>query len=429
MHKANRGKRPTEVLNFMRRHDLHAINTKFRKKKQSHATYIHVVSNGSGHDQYVGREAKIKWRGQEHIGKVVENFRDANGARRWRVKFDDGYVGTYAEPDLNDILVVVQKKTQGKQLDYIMVNNRWLTSVQDSGVSWAPSWHRNIKGRADHALVYGKWTWRIQKPPKKVVRNFLALNPNTPDGQALISKFDSAIEKKALEISCERQTIEQQYENLCMAIDFAMQSVLPTRTKTKCTTRTVSQRTKALFEKRTSMGKSDKKWSNADYDKIQLQIRKSSLQDHAEWVGKCADEMQEANDVGDTRKLYAVVKTLSGKIDKKPPTDINVNAQGSLISSAEERADTWYEFLKNKFAAIKAEQARLPMAPLQGRDPGNTILDEEVRAAVSSLKNHKAVGADGIPVEIYKVSPAAFMLLSQLLQRIWREEKVPEKTS
>ena len=30
----------TEVLNFMRRHDLNAINTKFRKRKQSHATHI-----------------------------------------------------------------------------------------------------------------------------------------------------------------------------------------------------------------------------------------------------------------------------------------------------------------------------------------------------------------------------------------------------
>ena len=46
-------KSATKVLNFMRRHDLHAINTKFRKKRQSHATYLHVLSNGTGHDQYV----------------------------------------------------------------------------------------------------------------------------------------------------------------------------------------------------------------------------------------------------------------------------------------------------------------------------------------------------------------------------------------
>lgn len=49
--------------------------------------------------QYVSREVKVEWQGQEHLGKVVENFRERNGARRWRVKFDDGYVRAYKEPD------------------------------------------------------------------------------------------------------------------------------------------------------------------------------------------------------------------------------------------------------------------------------------------------------------------------------------------
>ena len=401
----------------MRRHDLHAINTKFRKKRKSHATYLHVLSNGTtGHDQYVGREAKAVWQGREHFGTVVDNFRETNGARRWRVKFDDGYVGTYSELDLYDMMVVTQRKTQGKQLDYIMVNNRWMSSVQDSGVSWAPSWHRNVKGRADHALVYGKWTWKIQTPPKKIVRNYNALNPNTPEGLRLISKFNSVIEEKVLETSSDSQTIEQQYDTLCMAINFAMQSVLPIREKSQHAKRAVSQRTKALFEKRTNMGKSDKKWSNVDYKRIQRQIRQSSMQDHAEWIEECAEEMQAANDVGDTRKLYAVVKALSGKVDKKPPIDINVDAQGGLISNATERAAAWYEFLKAKFAATQNEQARPPMAPLQGRDPENIIQESEVIDAVRSLKNHKAVGADGIPIEIYKVSTSALKLLSELLQ-------------
>ena len=53
----------------------------------------------------------------ERAGTVVENFREANGARRWRVKFDDGYVGTFSELKLHDMLVVTQSKTKGKQLN------------------------------------------------------------------------------------------------------------------------------------------------------------------------------------------------------------------------------------------------------------------------------------------------------------------------
>ena len=60
------------------------------------------------------------------------------------------------------------------------------------------------------------------------------------------------------------------------------------------------------------------------------------------------------------------------------------------------------------------------------RDPENILQEAEVLKAVRSLKNHKAVGADGIPVEIYKVSTSAFKLLFELLRRVWQEESVPE---
>ena len=58
-------------------------------------------------------------------------------------------------------------------------------------------------------------------------------------------------------------------------------------------------------------------------------------------------------------------------------------------------------------------------------DPENVLKVQEVLQAVTGLKNHKAVGADGIPVEVYKVSPAAFNLLYKLLARVWKEETMP----
>ena len=65
-----------EVINFMKSHELFTINTKFRKK-QSPATYLHVVAQGStpGNDQYVGREVKTQWQGHDYLCKVVKNYR------------------------------------------------------------------------------------------------------------------------------------------------------------------------------------------------------------------------------------------------------------------------------------------------------------------------------------------------------------------
>ena len=92
--------------------------------------------------------------------------------------------------------------------------------------------------------------------------------------------------------------------------------------------------------------------------------------------------MKAANDIGDTKIVYNVVKTLSDKTDKKPPVDLNINSKtGKLIVDATERAEVWYGFLKKKFAATAKETNERPaMETLPTRDPvcsggENSVLD------------------------------------------------------
>ena len=110
--------------------------------------------------------------------------------------------------------------------------------------------------------------------------------------------------------------------------------------------------------------------------------------------------MEAANGVGDTRKLYDLVKKLLGKVDKKPSVDLQVDKQGAPISCANERAAACFNFLKKKFLATPAEQGRPVMPTLPERSASNVLTVTEVLKAVKSLKNHKAVGADGIPVGV-----------------------------
>ena len=64
------------------------------------------------------------------------------------------------------------------------------------------------------------------------------------------------------------------------------------------------------------------------------------------------------------------------------------------------------------------------MPNLPVRNPLNVLTEKEVREAVTSLKRNKAVGVDGIPIEIYKISTSTFRLLFELLARIWTEEPI-----
>ena len=130
---------------------------------------------------------RLKWFGREkmYMEKFSENYTvQLYGGEydlwKWKVKFDDGYVKSYPEAEL---VVIHKRETQGKQLDYILVSNLWLTRIEDTSVKWGPSEHRNIYDRTDRTLVYVwcKWIWKIQTSKPTPHKDFGVLGPQTPE--------------------------------------------------------------------------------------------------------------------------------------------------------------------------------------------------------------------------------------------------------
>ena len=88
--------------------------------------------------------------------------------------------------------------------------------------------------------------------------------------------------------------------------------------------------------------------------------------------------MQSANAVGASKRIWRAVKTLSGKVNKKPAKNLTV-AQGEPIDSPEALAQVWHDFLAKKFAATKREiEERQAYEELPPRDPANVVTAEEV---------------------------------------------------
>ena len=122
----------------------------------------------------------------------------------WKVVFEDGYERIMRESEIQNILVLKGTETmQGKQLDYIMISRRWLSSVKDSNVRWGPSEHRNLYGRADHALVDCDMHWRVRSPKPTLKKDFSVLfDDRTPQGEdeSYRAKFESALKDKKQEL-------------------------------------------------------------------------------------------------------------------------------------------------------------------------------------------------------------------------------------
>ena len=95
------------------------------------------------------------------------------------------------------------------------------------------------------------------------------------------------------------------YTKMCDTINHVVETVLPTTIRKKGINHKVSEKTQALYDKRTNM-----KDTKAQYKEVQEQIKQSSLQDFKDWVSEWAESMQAANAVGNTHKVYQGVKVL-----------------------------------------------------------------------------------------------------------------------
>ena len=190
--------------------------------------------------------------------------------------------------------------------------------------------HRDLHGhRNDHALLECSWKWRLRSPKVAPAKDFGGLytqmvdEKGNPIENKLLTAFENTIERKLQDqqYSAVDDDASAMYAKFCKAVEHAIEAVLPTKRKRRGVRRKVSDRTKALYEKRRLM-----KGTRADYKQVQGDIKTSSLQDYEDWVGEWADRMQEANGRGDTKGIYDSVKALARK-RTKPPTNIATDQQ------------------------------------------------------------------------------------------------------
>ena len=139
------------------------------------------------------------------------------------------------------------------------------------------------------------------------------------------------------------------------------------------------------------------------------------------------EEMEEADKVGDSRKIWECVRRLGGKTASTAGVQPS-KYKGTNLRSPEESAAAWREVAKNKFSCTVRERHRSPLpdlGPAEGRR-GRIPTDDVLEVCLAALRKSRAPGLDGIPVETYQASPSAKRDLFELVRRVWTDEQVPE---
>ena len=395
--------------------------------------------------QFSGSKVGAFYKGKKIFGTVGEEVQRAN-RKMWKVKFDDGFSTFCNESKLRSWLLPAKRSF--KQLDHILVSQRWMSCVTNCKSDWSPSIHRSKWGiREDHALVCSTWKWRLRSidPPSGVDYSALAISTET-----YASRFNDEFARYPVDPEdhttpsvCTRPSADPtdgdqdsdnsdpgnrsavssaKYRHWQKAAAAAAKAVLPPRQSGILMARDVSEKTRNLLKQRESMKKNS---TSSQFSDIQQAIKQSSLEDYKNWVNERVREMEIANTRNDSRKVFAIVNQLSRK-PKPPPQNITADKQGNLLESAEQAAEIWLQFLKDKFDSTDAERTRpMPDIPSE-RSPTSGLTRKEFDEAIKRMSNNKAAGPDGIPVEAIKYCSNVRNALFEIINIIWEQESVPD---
>nr|VZI37404.1 unnamed protein product [Spirometra erinaceieuropaei] len=166
-----------------------------------------------------------------------------------------------------------------------------------------------------------------------------------------------------------------------------------------------------------------------------LQLRKmtakSARDDQKQYWAEIATSMEQASNVGDTRKLYRLIRQVSGKPSTLSDSVRDVN--GGFIAGNSAKVQRWHEHFKHHLnfdtqptSPLLSSSAEFLPSPAYAV-PCDPPSEEEVADAIRKLRNNKAPGEDGIPAKIFKSCIDTLAPWHhEVIEGAWRDEVVPD---
>ena len=285
------------------------------------------------------------------------------------------------------------------QIDYILVNRKWLNSVMNSE---AYSSFESIN--SDHRIVTARvrLSVRANKPKKRT--NMLRWDTLSSD-DTVHSQFSVAVKNKYQALCSEVNLDEpptntQCYSSMVQACKEAAEETIPKRQVVR--TR-LPWEDEEISDCRVRVGHlSSKKRATKKPEDIALfkeavsDLEALYLQKQAEYVEVKTAEIESAHEHCKSKLVWKIVNEVT-KRKKKDSGRLNA-------SSPKERIALW----KNHFSSL------LGTAPLPSESPIETIVHHELNidcdnftldeldTCLKSMKNGKAAGLDDIPAEVWK---------------------------
>nr|VZI01913.1 unnamed protein product [Spirometra erinaceieuropaei] len=305
------------------------------------------------------------------------------------------------------------------QIDYILVSSRFRSWVHDSR-SMRGAETGNAHG-SDHVLVRTRLKVHLSSAPKmpRPRRLNVAKIRQASTAEALSREIRTCFTTRA------DGEVSSQWTSLKTSVYGAAEKILG------CTQRRrsdwISGRTLQLSAQTARVRSRDDDY----FHQLRKMTAKSARDDRKKYWAEITTSMEQASKVGDTRKLYRLIRRT---IDKPftlsdPVRDVN----GGLTADSSAKVESWREHFEHHLnfdtqptSPLLSSSAEFIPSPTYAV-PCDPPSEREVADVIRKLRNNKAPVEDGINAEIFKscVDTLATWLL-KVIEQARRDEVVPD---
>ena len=319
------------------------------------------------------------------------------------------------------------KETEN-QIDHVCINKRFRRSLQDVRAK------RGENVASDPNLVIAKLKLNLKRNQTGLTGSRVKYNINHLKDPIIKEQFNLVLKNKyevLQELEEDEHTVLSTWQKVKESLRSTCKEVLGPRKLhqkewiTAETLKKIEDRRNKKAAVNNSKTRATKSKALKEYTEAHRVVKRNIRKDKKMYVDGLAGEAEQAAYSGNMKALYDITKRLSGR-NSKPERPVK-DKQGKTINRIDQQLNRWaehFEELLNRPAPQNApviEPATVDL-PIRCDKPTK----EEIKKAITLMKNGKAAGPDDIPAEALKVDlNTSVEMLYPLFERIWEEEDIP----
>lgn len=301
------------------------------------------------------------------------------------------------------------------QIDYILINKRFGTSVTRACT------YPGADVPSDHVLLVAEMKIKISNVKRHTQQRKIEYYRLKDDG--IKNRVTTKIRDRIIDTVKPQIEAGTDINNVWEEMQKIVSDVAENEIGYKQKTRKKNWMTDEILELFEERRKYKNERNQGKYTDTQKVIRKKIRAAKNNWLKQQCEELERLQKLHDDFSLHKKIKETAGIYRKKTFSNIE-NDQGEIAQDDHQKKTIWENYINHLFADERPDIENKDDESLSGP----AITTEEIRRAIGTAKDRKAVGPDQIPVEILKLlDDNGISVLQKIFNQIYNTGKFPDK--